>query len=33
MWDLIISVPDRCLSFYFSVIMNLQTIPFDLNPA
>ena len=22
MWDLIVSVPDHCLSFYFSVIGN-----------
>ena len=25
MWDLIVSVPDYCLSFYFNVIIDLST--------
>ena len=25
MWDLIVSVPDHCLSFYFNVIIDLST--------
>ena len=25
MWDLIVSVPDYCLSFYFNVIIELST--------
>ena len=25
-WDLIVSVPDHCLSFYFSVFYNLWTL-------
>ena len=24
MWDLIVSVPDHCLSFYFTVIFSFQ---------
>ena len=24
MWDLIVSVPDHCLSFYFSVVRNSE---------
>ena len=24
MWDLIVSVPDHCLSFYFSLISNCR---------
>ena len=26
MWDLIVSVPDHCLSFYFSYLMYLDAI-------
>ena len=26
MWDLIVSVPDRCLPFYFTIIIFLQTL-------
>ena len=30
MWDLIVSVPDQCLSFYFSNI-NLPAAHYDTN--
>ena len=30
MWDLIVSVPDHCLSFYFDKIFNLS---FKENPV
>ena len=26
MWDLIVSVPDHCLSFYFSITINFRAI-------
>ena len=26
MWDLIVSVPDHCLSFYFSVLLKNSTL-------
>ena len=28
MWDLIVSVPDHCLSFYFDLMFNLFRIAF-----
>ena len=31
MWDLIDSVPDHCLSFYFFIIWSLKAIPSDFN--
>ena len=30
MWDLIVSVPDHCLSFYSLLICIIQMLPFDL---
>ena len=30
MWDLIVSVPDHCLSFYF-LLMFTKTVKFSLN--
>ena len=30
MWDLIVSVPDRCLSFYFSFHSRTPTLVFSL---
>ena len=29
MWDLIVSVPDHCLSFYFSKIFKFQSVKFS----
>ena len=29
MWDLIVSVPDHCLSFYFSSVLYLQSTIVD----
>ena len=26
MWDLIVSVPDHCLSFYFAETQNFETV-------
>ena len=26
MWDLIVSVPDDCLSFYFAVLQDVKTV-------
>ena len=30
MWDLIVSVPDHCLSFYLKIILNFKEIHFTL---
>ena len=31
MWDLIVSVPDRCLSFYFSsFVLSINSTKFEL---
>ena len=29
MWDLIVSVPDHCLSFYFTIIWNFPFLIFN----
>ena len=32
MWDLIVSVPDHCLSFYFSVLEKMHVYAVTLRP-
>ena len=32
MWDLIVSVPDHCLSFYFTLSIRITDVSLDYNP-